>query len=99
MDSGNPVRFPGTRDEYQPSFGGRPINANTNRKEERCRDVNECGGFVFAVEVVSEVLGVEQFRPEDEVDDRSLMQFGSVNTTILLRLASYTQRSTRRSRL
>jgi hypothetical protein len=98
MDSGNPVRFPGARNEFEPNFGRRPINGDTNREEERCRGVNECGAFVFAVEVVSEVLGVEQFRPK-EVDDRSLMKFGSVNTKILLRLASDTQRSTRRSRL
>ena len=32
MDSGNPARFPGTRNEHQPNFGGRPINGNTNGK-------------------------------------------------------------------
>jgi hypothetical protein len=73
MDSGNPARFPGTRNEHQPNFGGRPINGNTDGKN---------GAAVMAANLV-----------------RFALNFGGMNTAILVRLASDGQCSTGRSRL
>lgn len=97
MDSGSPARFPGTRNEHQPNFGGRLINENANRKNGAVVMSANIVHFSLPVKLRAKSLGLSNSAPK-EIEDSSLRKFGGVNT-ILLRSASDGQCSTGRSRL
>ena len=98
MDSGSPARFPGTRNEHQPNFGGRLINENANRKNGAVVMSANIVHFSLPVKLRAKSLGLSNSAPK-EIEDSSLRKFGGVNTAILLRSASDGQCSTGRSRL